>query len=182
MAQASPNLTPTHTMSTPTATTLQVIRAAQAHHLAIGAMADVKASFLLAASFITLAMIVPQAVHDVKQHTLLVLSVTALLSALFAIKALAPRLLVLRQGNRAPELNLLFCGHFADLDENDYVERLRTALSTDDGAFDTIARDLYQMGLILHHKKQKAVAIAYTVCVIGLIATASSAMIGMVIK
>jgi hypothetical protein len=171
-------------MSTPasTNTTLQVIRAAQSHHLAISAMADVKASFLLAASLITLAMVIPQAVHDVKQHTLLALSITAFLSSLFAIKALAPRLLVLRQGNRAPELNLLFCGHFADLDENDYVQRLVAALSTDDGAIDTISRDLYQMGLILHHKKQKAVATAYTVCVIGLIATATVAMIGMAIK
>ena len=171
-------------MSTPasTNTTLQVLRSAQSHHLAIGAMADVKASFLLAASLLTLAMVVPQAVHDAKQHTLLALSLTAFVVAIFAIKALTPRLLILRQRNSGPELNLLFCGHFAALPENDYVEKLLAAINTEEGAIDVLARDLYQMGLILHEKKQRAVATAYSVCVIGLVITAVVALVGVVLK
>ena len=166
-------------MSTPTDHTaaLKVLHAAQQHHVSMSAMADVKASFLLATSIITLALTGPQAVHDPKQGGLIALAVTSLLVGSLASRALMPRLLMLREPDRKPELNLLFCGHFAQLGEDDYVNRIKKALSDGDGAVDALARDVFQMGMILHQKKFRHLGYAYTVCFGGLIASAIAAIV-----
>ena len=151
---------------------LQVLRTAQHHHVTMGAMADQKASFLLAGALVTLAVVLPQTLGEPKSWTLVMLALTALSVAVTSVLALTPRMLVLSESDSNPELNLLFCGHFTDLGEEEYVGKLRVALETDQAAQDALARDLFQMGLVLHQKKFRHLAAAYTVCIVGLIATA----------
>lgn len=166
-------------MSTPadTATALTVLQAAQRHHVNMSAMADVRASFLLAASLLTLAITGPQAVHDPDQYGLIALAITSLLAGILSAMALMPRLLMLREPDNRPALNLLFCGHFASLGEDDYVERIKKLLATGEGAVDALARDVFQMGILLHQKKFRHLGHAYTTCVIGLIASAVAAVV-----
>ncbi len=150
----------------------QAIRAAQHHHVTLAAVADIKASLMLAAALVTLAITLPQALHEQLQYPVIALAATALLTTINSILALTPRLLMLKNSDEQPDMNLLFCGHFANLDEAQYVERLRTLLSTEQSAQDAMARDLYQMGYILNQKKLRHLATAYTVSVIGLVITA----------
>lgn len=166
-------------MSTPTDSTaaIQVLRAAQQHHVSMSAMADVKASFLLAAGLITLAITGPQAVHDPHQFGLIALAVTSLLVAVMSGQALMPRLLMLREPDDKPELNLLFCGHFAQLGEDEYVAKLKDILSTSESAVDALARDVFQMGIILHQKKFRHLGRAYGICVTGLVITGIAAVV-----
>ncbi len=151
---------------------LQAIRAAQHHHVTLAAVADVKASIMLAAAFITLALILPHALTQPMPYAVIALAATALLTTINAVLALTPRLLMLKNSDDQPNMNLLFCGHFANLDEAQYVEQLRAALSNEQAAQDAMARDLYQMGYILNQKKLRHLATAYTVSVIGLVITA----------
>src|SRR5262245_10880598 len=104
-------------MSTPAdpASALAVLQSAQQHHVSMSAMADVKASFLLMTSVITLAITGPQAVNDPQQFGIVALALTSLVVGICAALALMPRLLMLREADNNPELNLLFCGHFAQL-------------------------------------------------------------------
>lgn len=166
-------------MSAPTdhASAIAVLRTAQQHHVSMSAMADVKASFLLATSILTLAITGPQAVNDPHQYGLIALAVTALLAAVLSAQALMPRMLMLREANDKPELNLLFCGHFAQMGEDEYVAKIKDLVSTDEGAVDALARDVFQMGIILHEKKLWLLSRAYAVCFFGLIATAVAAVV-----
>lgn len=166
-------------MSTPSDSTaaLSALHAAQQHHVGMSAMADVKASFLLSTAIITLAITGPQAVHDPHQYGLIALAVTSLLVGICAAQALMPRLLMLREPGDKPELNLLFCGHFAQLGEDDYVSRIKKSLATSEGAVDALARDVFQMGIILHQKKFRHLGHAYTVCLFGLVASAVAAVV-----
>jgi Family of unknown function (DUF5706) len=150
------------TNSSPSA--LLVLRTAHQHHSSMGAMADVKASFLLAASLLVFAL----AISGGKTMPLGVLTVAALATAIAATLALTPRVLVMREGADQAEVNLLFCGHFSEMDEAQYVTRLRDLLGSEQSAQDALARDLYQTGLILHQKKFRHLATAYTVALLGL--------------
>lgn len=132
---------------------LEVMRAAHDCQVRIGAMADMKASFLLVSSLIVLAIVGPHAVQNLKEYGLMALAVTSIIVVIFALKTLRPRLLTLRQRNLQPELNLLFCGHFAHMTESDYLTRLRKEFATPASALDTLAKDVFQMGIILHKKK-----------------------------
>ncbi len=165
-------------MSTPADLTsaLTVLKAAQQHHVNMSAMADVRASFLLMTSILTLAITGPQAVHDPHQFGLIALALTSLAVGILASLALMPRLLMLREPDNRPALNLLFCGHFAQLGEDDYVARVRKLLATSEDAVDALARDVFQMGILLHQKKFRHLGHAYTTCVIGLIISGIAAV------
>ena len=155
------------TSSTDTSAALAAIQAAQRHHVSMTAMADQKASILLAASLLTMAITLA-ATH---RPTTVGLFATALGTAVFCVLAMMPRMLILRGADSKREVNLLFCGHFSEMQEDDYVVRLKESLSTEQGAVDAIARDLFQMGLLVHQKKFRFLGYAYTVCILGLLVT-----------
>jgi hypothetical protein len=105
---------------------------------------------------------------------------TGLATAIFAILAVMPRMLVLRGPDKKKEVNLLFCGHFADMQEDDYVAKMQALLATPDQAVEALTRDLFQMGILVHQKKFRFLGHAYTVCVTGLLLTALLALLGRV--
>jgi hypothetical protein len=146
---------------------LAAIEAAQRHHVSMTAMADQKASILLAASLITMALSLVPA----HRPTEVGLFATALGTALFCIMAMMPRMLILRGPDSKKEVNLLFCGHFSEMQEDDYVASLKASLATEDDALDAMARDLFQMGMLVHQKKFRFLGYAYTVCLLGLLLT-----------
>ena len=164
---------PVTTPAAPLSSALLAVRAAQNHHLMLTAMADQKASLLLVGALLTLPLSLGPALHDSRPiaYPFMALAVTALLVAILTLRALTPRLLILTRDDESPEVNLLFCGHFSEIPENEYVQKLREQLGSEDAAFDALARDLYQMGLVLHQTKLRALALALVAAVAGLIAT-----------
>lgn len=153
---------------------IAALQAAQRHHVSMTAMADQKASLLLAASLLVLGLLLPSGFRHL---SVMVLGATAVGTAVCAILALTPRMVVLRDPKSGSEVNLLFCGHFANFSEEDYVARLRTALLSPSDVVDALARDLFQMGLLVHQKKFRFLGFAYTVCLFGLGATVLGAVL-----
>ena len=153
---------------------MAVLQAAQRHHVSMTAMADPKASLLLAGALVTaaLALLAPQ------RPVALGLFATALATAVCSILAMMPRMLVLRGPGREKEVNLLFCGHFADMQEDEYVALLKERLASPEAAMEALARDLFQMGILVHQKKFRFLGHAYTICILGLLATAVLAVLG----
>jgi hypothetical protein len=78
-------------------------------------------------------------------------------------------------------LNLLFCGHFSRLGEDDYVAQIKKVLETGEGAVDALARDVFQMGMLLHQKKFRHLGHAYSAMFIGLIVSGIAAVFSRVI-
>jgi hypothetical protein len=75
-----------------------------------------------------------------------------------------------RYRKNAP-LNLLFFGSFTELEEEDYIERVSRQLRTDDAIYRTMARDIYQNGLVLARKKYRMLGYAYRIFLAGLTAS-----------
>ena len=98
---------------------------------------------------------------------LLILGGAAFLSALCAVAAVLP---AVRFRRNAP-LNLMFFGSFADLEEEDYIERLMAELGSEERIYRTMARDIYQNGLVLARKKYRLLGWAYRIFLAGLTAS-----------
>ena len=68
-------------------------------------------------------------------------------------------------------MNLLFFGSFTQLDEEEYLEKLTAQLRSDEDIYRTMARDIYQNGVVLERKKYRLLGYAYRVFLIGLTAS-----------
>lgn len=146
---------------------VHMARSAASNQMHLSAMADQKASILVGAAFVIFTIAVGHSDGMGAPLPLLILGGTAFLSAVFAVLAILP---AVGWRKRAP-LNLLFFGSFAGLDEDDYVERFLTELSTDDGIYRTMARDIYQNGIVLARKKYRMLGWAYRIFLAGLTAS-----------
>ncbi len=149
---------------------IQAIRTASQAHYHLSAMADRKASMLMGASFVVFTISVSQAsVRGQLPLALLVLGVTAFLSALFAAIAVMPAILggPKYQGQR----NLMFFGGFADMSEDEYVGEMMDRLADQPRFLEMVARDVYQNGQVLAHKKYRLLKVAYSIFIVGLVAS-----------
>lgn len=146
---------------------IHLVRTAQQIHVQLSAMADTKASILMGATFVIFTITIGQAHGASAPLPLLILGGAAFVSAVCAVLAILP-------STRPPEhgpLNLLFFGSFTRLDEEEYIERLTAQLASDEGIYRTMARDIYQNGVVLQRKKYRMLGYAYRVFLVGLSAS-----------
>ena len=57
------------------------------------------------------------------------------------------------------------------MEEDDYLEQLTERLRSDEGIYVTMARDIYQNGVVLARKKYRLLGYAYRIFLLGLIAS-----------
>lgn len=143
---------------------IHVMRTTQTMHLQLSQMADQKASILMGATFVIFTITISQAHGTMPPLPLTILGGFAFVSAILAVLVVLPS-----TGKPGMPLNLLFFGSFTELDEADYIARLRAKVSTDPGAFEIMARDIYQNGQVLKRKKYRLLGWAYRVFLAGLV-------------
>ena len=68
-------------------------------------------------------------------------------------------------------LNVLFFGSFTHLTEDEFLEQITARLESDDSIYRTMARDIYQNGMVLQHKKYRMLGLAYRTFLVGLVAS-----------
>ena len=146
---------------------IHLTRTAVLAQMQLSAMADHKASILMGATFVIFTITVGHSDGKGAPLPLLILGGAAFLSAVFAVLAILP---AVRYRKRAP-LNLMFFGSFTQLDEEEYIERLLAQLGSDDSIYRTMARDIYQNGTVLAHKKYRMLGWAYRIFLVGLTAS-----------
>lgn len=142
-----------------------VLRTAHQHHVQLSAMADQKANILVGCSFLMLTLLWGQVTSDTANIGLIILAIFTASAAIFALLAVIPRF-------RKPadiDRNLLFFGHFAEMEEEDHVQRLRAALATDDQLYTTWIRDLHQLGKSLYFRKYRFLRISYQLLLTGFV-------------
>jgi hypothetical protein len=149
---------------------IHLMRTTQLAHLQLSAMADQKASILMGASFVIFTITVGQARGAGAPVALLILGGFSFLSALCAVAAVLPSI----SSRRSARPNLLFFGSFTDLEEEEFVDRITERLKSDDTVYRTMARDIYQNGCVLRHKKYRMLGWAYRMFLAGLIASAAA--------
>ena len=144
---------------------VHMMRQVQANHVQFSAIADQKASILMGASFVIFTLAIGQARGTAVPLALLILGGAAFLSAIFAFIAVIP---VTRQKKSLETSNLLFFGSFAHLSEEEYTDQIVARLQSDDSIYRTMARDIYQNGMVLHRKKYRLLGYAYRIFLIGM--------------
>src|SRR3546814_7034936 len=92
---------------------VHLLRTTQMIHVQLSAMADQKASILMAATFVIFTITIGQARGAVVPIPLLILGASAFFSAVCAVLAVLPATHYKRRGG----LNLLFFGSFPQLEE-----------------------------------------------------------------
>ena len=149
---------------------VQAIRTASLAQYHLSAMADRKASMMMGASFVVFTICVAQA--TTRGHLplpLLVLGVSAFLAAIISAIAVMPTIHSTKdlQGER----NLMFFGGFADMKEDEYVTEMMNRLADQEQFLAMVARDVYQNGQVLAHKKYRLLKYAYSIFILGLVAS-----------
>ena len=152
---------------------IQAIRTASQAHYHLSAMADRKASMLMGASFVVFTISVSQA--TTRGHlplAMMVLGISAFLSAVISAVAVMPS--ILGGQDYKGQRNLMFFGGFADMAEDEYVAEMMDRLSDQQKFLEMVARDVYQNGQVLARKKYRLLTVAYSIFIIGLIASVAA--------
>jgi hypothetical protein len=146
---------------------IHMVRTTQQIHVQLSAMADHKASILMGATFVIFTITIGQARQADAPLALLVLGAAAFFSAVFAVLAILPATHYKKVG----PINLLFFGSFTRLEEEEYLDAVIGQLGADETIYRTMARDIYQNGVVLERKKYRMLGYAYRIFLAGLTAS-----------
>ncbi|MDW8479193.1 MAG: DUF5706 domain-containing protein [Xanthomonadales bacterium] len=147
-----------------------LLRTAQQIQTQLSMMADTKANIIITVSSIVLTLSLARLSDPDLRAGAITLAAFSLIALLLAILAVLPkyRPLKVRPGEPLPpQFNLLFFGHFANLELEDFLERLGRALRADGSVYETQARDLYGQGRYLAQHKYPYLRLAYLFLLAG---------------
>jgi len=167
-ANETPPLEAKKAFSPYTPQAVQMLRTVQANNLTLSQMADQKASILMGATFLVFSIAVSRSLAGDVPHALAILAVFAFLSSLCAVLAVIPSVGKPPEGIRP---NLMFFGHFSELDEEQWTQEVLEQLYEDDQVFRMMLHDIYQNGQVLQRRKYRYLSYAYRIFVVGLFVT-----------
>lgn len=148
---------------------IHLVRTSMTVHMSLSQMADQKASLLMGATFVVFSIAVGQATSGNYKMSLLILALSAFVSASFAVAAVVPKILDKPAAGSRP--NPMFFGVFTHISEDEYIERMMKSCETDGRVFSTMFRDVYQNGMVLQKKKYRLLAYAFRTFQVGLTVT-----------
>jgi hypothetical protein len=146
---------------------VNVVRTAQQINVQLSAMADQKASILMGAAFVIFTIAINQGHGALPPLPLLILGASAFVAAVCAVLAIMPAAGAKPRG----PANLLFFGHFAQLEEAEFTEAMLEILRSDDASYRAMLRDMHQNGVVLARRKYRMLAYAYRALLAGMTAS-----------
>ena len=150
----------------------QFLRTTQQHHVTLSAMADTKASIIITVSSIVLTLSMGKLDQPELRISVLTLTVFTLLALLLAILAVLPKYRPLRLTTTElpPNFNLLFFGHFAELQRDRFLTEIARKMTPNGIIYETMAKDIYSLGSYLAHHKYRYLRFSYLSFLTGFIA------------
>ena len=144
-------------------------------HIELSAIADNKSNIMISINGIIISIIIASISPKIDSNPWLllptsILLVTCLVALIYAVLSARPRVSkekVTLEDVRENRANILFFGNFYTLPRADYVEGLEELMQDSERLYDTMARDLHGLGLVLA-KKYKLLRIAYNIFMAGL--------------
>ncbi len=149
-----------------------ILRTTQQHHVALSTMADTKANIIITVSSIVLTLSIGRMGEPTLRASVLTLTGFTLAALLLAILAVLPkyRPLRLKRGQPLPpHFNLLFFGHFSELDEQRFLREMAERLKPDGSVYRAMASDIYSLGSYLSHHKYRYLRLSYICFLIGFV-------------
>jgi len=147
-----------------------LMRLVQQHHVNLSQMADTKANIIITVSSIVLTLVLGRLNDPSLRLGLMVLGLFTLIALLLAILAVLPKYRPIR--HRHDDLpkgfNVLFFGHFAMLDEDEFLRRMAQVMQPGN-TYETAVRDVYALGTYLAHFKYPYLRLSYLFFLSGFI-------------
>lgn len=154
---------------------IYLLRTVQQHHVQLSAMADQKASFLIASSFVMLTLLIGQVDAGEISAAVVIPAFTTMIASFFAVLAVLPR--HHHVDPRIGTLNPLFFGTFAKLSPDEYAARMEAVMANDRTVYHAMLMDIYQMGKVLNDRKYRFLRFSYQVFLVGLSASFVAAIL-----
>lgn len=151
---------------------IHMLRTVVQQHLNLSMMADQKANMLLGVSSVVMALVVREGRLESLTPAVLVMGAFSFAAALMCMLAVIPSIGGPKPDTR-PEAkpNLLFFGIFSELDEAEFLHRMRQVMASDADIYAAMVRDVHQQGTLLKRKKYFWLGWAYRVFIVGLVLT-----------
>ena len=141
-----------------------LLRTMQQHHVQLSVMADTKANILITVSSIILTMILGYMSNPDLRAAMITLGAFIFAALLLAVIAVLPKYRPLRvaaDGSIPPGFNLRFFGHFAELPRERFLAELAQKMKSDGSVYETMASDLYSIGVYLSRHKYFYLRLSY---------------------
>ncbi len=148
------------------------------NHTQLSQIADSKANILLSVNAIiisiALSTLIPKLDSPGNAHLVIptfIMIMFSVVSIIFAILSTKPKVtpgFFTRQDIGQKNINLLFFGNFHKMPVDEYVWAMNEMMKDKEYLYDSMIKDLYYLGLVLH-RKYNLLRITYTVFMIGII-------------
>ncbi len=156
------------------------------NHLKLSDIADTKANILLSVNAIIISLalsnLIPKLDNPSNQYLIyptLIFLIFSIASIVLSVLATRPNVTsgeFTRKEIEEKKVNLLFFGNFHKMPLNEYKWAMGELMADKDYIYDTMIKDLYFLGKVLH-KKYKILRITYTVFMIGIVTSVISFII-----
>ncbi|MDH7443997.1 Pycsar system effector family protein [Aquimarina sp. 2201CG14-23] len=156
------------------------------NHLKLSDIADTKANILLSVNAIIISLalsnLIPKLDNPSNQYLIiptLIFIIFSIASMLLSVLATRPNVTggeFTRKEIEEKKVNLLFFGNFHKMPLDEYKWAMHELMDDKDYIYDTMIKDLYFLGKVLH-RKYKILRITYTVFMIGFITSSISFVI-----
>lgn len=145
-----------------------LLRTTQQNHLELSVMADQKANIIIAFCSVVFSVSLTQVGSLELTWGFLILAISSAASMIAAILTLIPRTGSKGIMKSSGKLNPLFFGHFTEYSSEEYMEKMKELISSDETVYETLIKDIYQTGLVLKNKKYRYLRISYLIFFGGL--------------
>ncbi|MGH7491426.1 MAG: Pycsar system effector family protein [bacterium] len=149
-----------------------MFRIVLANHFQLSAMADTKANMLITVCALILSLSLGRITDPSLFPTIVCMGLTCVCTILLAVYATMPNLpprLTPPINPRAPGFNLIFFGHFSQLDFDTFFREMEQVVNDRALVYESLAKDLYRLGKVLSERKYRFVRYSYMVFMAGLV-------------
>lgn len=158
-----------------------LFKIASGNHMRLSGMADNKAHILLSINSIIISVVLSVLAKKLTESAYLVvptflLMLVCLTTIVFAVLTTRPKVskdTITEEQVNNKEVNLLFFGHFHQLEVKDYEWGVREMMQDNDYLYKTLTRDVYYLGKVLANK-YRYLNIGYMIFMYGLIASVAA--------
>jgi len=158
-----------------------MFRTSYRNHINLSAIADNKSNIMISINGIIISIIIASISTRILSNSLLILPtaillITCMMSLIYSVLAARPRVsnekvtLSVVRSNRS---NILFFGNFHTMKRDDFVTGIEELMSDSERLYNTMARDLHGLGVVLS-KKFRLLRVAYNIFMVGLVLTVCS--------
>lgn len=148
---------------------IDVLCTLQENQLEMIVMADQKANILFAGALILLSILTTQFTAEIRNHALMVLTLSSIVAAVFAVLASKPKIRYTRGEEK--KFNLLFFGDFTNMTSARFHEEMDKVSKEEGDVYRVVVEDIYQTGLVLK-RKYRYLAYSYRTFLTGIGLTA----------